>query len=148
MLRALVLTTIGTAVVLASPRQATTDVPVAVESAWIREGPPVMTTFAGYMVLRNRGERREVVRSAHSADFERIEFHRATIVDGVASMHPQASIEIPAAGRIALEPGGMHLMLIGAGRALRSGDEVEIVLSLESGAEIRASFPVRREAPQ
>lgn len=105
-----------------------------------------MTSLAGYMVLCNRGERLEVIRSARSPDFERIEFHLATIVDGVARMRPQDDIEVPASGQAVLEPGGLHLMLIGSGRSLRAGDGVELALSLEGGREIRARVPVRREA--
>jgi len=123
-------------------------VPLSVEAAWIREGPPVMTSLAGYMVLRNPGERPEVIRSARSPDFERIEFHLSTTVDGVARMRQQENIEVSASGRTVLEPGGLHLMLTGPGRALRAGDEVELVLSLEGGREIHVRVPVRREAPR
>lgn len=123
-------------------------VALSVEAAWIREGPPVMTSLAGYMVLGNQGERPEVIRSACSPDFERIEFHLATIVDGVARMRPQEDIEVPASGQTVLEPGGLHLMLIGPGRSFRAGDDIELVLSLEGGREISVRVPVRREAPR
>ena len=123
-------------------------VAVTVEAAWIREGPPVMTNVAGYMVLNNRGDRTEAISSARSADFERIGFHRVSTVDGVARMHPQSNIEIPPSGQTVLEPGGMHLMLLGSVRPLRAGDEVEIVFMLESGKELSVTFPVRTEAPR
>ncbi|MCL4559833.1 MAG: copper chaperone PCu(A)C [Chloroflexi bacterium] len=41
-------------------------------------------------------------------------------------------IEIPANGKIEIQPGGYHIMLIGLKRELKPGDQFEITLTFEN----------------
>jgi len=50
--------------------------------------------------------------------------------DGVVSMQPITSLDLPATGDLVLEPGGFHAMLIGVDR-LNIGAEVEFELTWE-----------------
>jgi copper(I)-binding protein len=124
------------------------ELPIVVEAAWVREGPPVAKMLAGYMVLKNGSESSVSVRAARSDDFDRVEFHRSMIVDGVARMTQETRVEIPARGQIDFEPGGWHLMLIGPAKALESGDAITLTLVLEDGREIEIAAPVRRSPPE
>ena len=120
------------------------NVPIVVESAWVREGPPVATTLAGYMILTNRSQTPVSVKAARSDDFDRVEFHRSVLVDGVARMEREGRITVPARGRVVFEPGGRHVMLIGPARSLASGDAIELTLVLEDDSEIDIAVPIRR----
>lgn len=124
------------------------ELPIVVEAAWVREGPPVAKTLAGYLILRNRSETSVSVRAARSDDFDRVEFHRSMLVDGVARMTREARVEIPARGQIAFEPGGRHLMLIGPAKVLKSGDAIKLILVLDDGREIQFAASVRRGPPE
>jgi copper(I)-binding protein len=118
---------------------------VAVRDPWIAEAPPGATAAAAFMVLENDGtERRSVVR-AESPICERIEFHRTEMDGGIARMREQKSLTVPAGGRLALEPGGTHMMLVRPA-ALRAGDRVEITLELADGEKLALEVMVRERA--
>ncbi len=115
---------------------------------WVREGPPNARVLAGYMVLRNPTGKIQTVVGASSPAFSSVEMHRTEVEEGVARMREQEQLQIPADGQLALEPGGYHLMLMGAQQSLRAGDTVEIVLELGSGAKLSFPAPVRKGTAQ
>jgi len=52
-------------------------------------------------------------------------------------------IEIPAKGAVSLEPGGLHVMLIGLKRNLVPGDSVDLRLDLDDGTALEMQALVR-----
>lgn len=132
-------------VLLGAPASA--DEPVlTVADPWVREGPPNARVLAGYMLIRNPSDRAETVMGASSPAFHSVEMHRTVLDEGVARMVEQERLQIPAGGQLALEPGGYHLMLMGAQRPLLAGDTVEIVLDLGGGRQVNVKAPVRKAA--
>jgi copper(I)-binding protein len=115
-----------------------------VTDAWIREAPPSAKVHAAYMTLVNPGDRTLWIDSVSSADFDGAEIHRSWVEDGVARMQPVRQLEVPAAGQVALEPGGYHLMLFDARQPLQAGDSVTLLLHQADGNCIRVTAPVRR----
>ncbi len=99
-----------------------------VSHAWIAAGPPGARMLAGYLLLENHGSTERVLVHAESPAFDSIQFHRSEVVDGVWRMRRQARLELPPGGVVQLEPGGLHLMLLGPVRELRPGDRVDISL--------------------
>ncbi len=119
---------------------------LSVRDGWIREAPPTVSGLAGYLVIENdSAEPRELI-AAESAAFESIEMHRSTFEDGIARMSPQSSIPIPADGRVALEPGGYHLMMLAPVEQLRAGDQVRVLLTFDGGERLPAMLRIRRAA--
>jgi hypothetical protein len=118
---------------------------VAVRDPWIAEAPPGAMAAAAYMVLENDGAEPRSAIGAESAVCERIEFHRSETKDGIARMVEQSSLSVPAGGRLALEPGGNHMMLIRP-VALRAGDRVKITLELADGETLAVEAVVRERA--
>ncbi len=114
---------------------------VEVRGAWIREPPPE-SNAAGYLTLRNRGDRPRRVVRVESDGAERVEMHRSVIEDGMARMIPVAAIEVPPGGEVELAPRGLHLMLIHP-RPLRGGDELELRLELDRGEFLEVQAVVR-----
>jgi len=96
------------------------------------------------MVISNRGTDTAIIGAIESPDFERIEVHRTLVEDGVARMVPVEALQIAAAEQVALEPGGMHLMLYHPKRPLREGDSVTLELQQSDAACIRVNVPVVR----
>lgn len=117
---------------------------LVVKEPWVREGPPTSKVLAGYMTIENPSDRPQSVVGASSPVFHAIEMHQTEIREGIARMVEQERLEIPAGGRLVLEPGGYHLMLMGAMQPVRAGDTVEIVLRLADGGQVSVAVPVRK----
>ncbi len=121
---------------------ASADSPLEVTDPWIREAPPGAGVLAAYMAITNRGVDSVTITAITSPDFERIELHRTLVEDGVARMVPVGSVQIAAAERLTLEPGGMHLMLYHPKRPLRTGDSAVFDIQQSDEARIRIHVPV------
>jgi copper(I)-binding protein len=115
---------------------------VAIRDPWIAEAPPGAMAAAAFMVLENDGTEARSAVGAESPICERIEFHRSEVEGGIARMLEQESLTVPAGGRLVLEPGGTHLMLIRP-VALRAGDRVQITLELDDGEKLVVEVVVR-----
>jgi len=119
---------------------------VVVESPWVREAPPTAETLAAYMVLRNNGDTAQVLQGVTTPSFERVEIHQTTMHDDMASMETQATLSIPAQGKVALTPGSYHLMLMGKHQPLKEGDTVDFSLQFQDGKTMEVHAPVRKDA--
>ncbi len=117
--------------------------PVAVEEAWIPQSPPGMEMMAGYATFHNRGTGPVTITGAASPAFGRVELHRTVHEGGMARMKRVPHLRIEAGGRVRLEPGGLHLMLMAPRRRLAPGDEVEITFTTAGGRGVQARFTVR-----
>lgn len=114
-----------------------------VESAWVRLPPVAMPMMAGFATLANPCEVPLQVVSASSTAFADVSIHQSTVVDGVNRMREVNALEIPAGGSVELKPGSYHLMLMQPKAAPKPGDTVSIVLKLQDGSELPATFDVR-----
>jgi len=114
----------------------------------IPEAPPNAAVMAGYGRIRNATDGPVRIYAAASPDFERVEFHRTTMEDGVMRMQKLGGFAVPVGGWLEFQRGGMHLMLIGPRRALHAGDLVQVEFSYAAPAPIKATFEVRREVPR
>jgi copper(I)-binding protein len=66
---------------------------------------------------------------------------------GVARMQRVARVGVPAGGKVTFAPGGYHLMFMGLGRALKTGDRLPATLTFASGAKVEAQFVVGLAPP-
>jgi hypothetical protein len=117
---------------------------VAIHDAWIREAPPGMSMMAGYMELRNKTPRSQVLVGASSSGFESVMLHRSIVKDGMVGMRHASEIELPPNATLSFAPGGYHLMLMRPKRALRVGDSVVIELEFRGGLVLPIAFEVRK----
>lgn len=134
------------AVVLAPVLSPAAENGIVVRQPWIREAPPPARVLAAYMIIDNTGAAPASITRITSPDFQRTELHRTLIKDGVASMAPVATLQIPAGESVALLPGGMHLMLFDPLRPLHAGDSVTLVIHDSAGGRITVQAAVVRHA--
>lgn len=87
------------------------DNSIQIEGAYVREPIPGRYMSAAFLTIYNRGERPRTLVSARADWAGLIEIHTHTHDQGVMRMRQLMELEIPAAGHVALEPGGLHLML-------------------------------------
>lgn len=120
------------------------DHDVRVVEPWIRETAPKARTAAAYMVLWNRGESADRLVSASTAVAERVEIHTIVADGDRRSMRPLPDgLALPGQEAQTLEPGGLHLMLLGLKAGLEAGESVDMVMRFEKAGEIHVKVPVR-----
>lgn len=99
-------------------------------------------TAAGYLSVSNAGPDADRL-IAIETEFPRAEVHRTEKgANGVMRMSPVGELEIPAGETVSLEPGGLHIMLMGLERPLSEGENVAATLVFESAGEIPVNFQV------
>jgi periplasmic copper chaperone A len=96
----------------------------------------------GYFVLHNRGEAADTILevSADWADHGMI--HETREEGGRVRMSHVPLLPVPARDSVVLQPGGLHIMLMGLARMPVAGDTVEWSLRMSSGATVRVVAPV------
>lgn len=117
---------------------------ISISQPWARATAPAAKNGAGYMTLRNSGDRPDRLVSASADDVAaKVEIHSMTLEGGVMRMRPLPDgVEIPARGETALAPGGNHIMFMGLKRQLRQGASVPVTLRFERAGSVRVIFPV------
>jgi copper(I)-binding protein len=113
---------------------------------WIREAPPNAMALGAFATLQNASDRARTLVAVRSAAANKAELHKTIMEGSVAKMVAQEAIEIAAGSEVKLQPGGLHIMLIGPKQALKAGDKVEVVLEFDDGVSIPVSFQVRKGA--
>jgi periplasmic copper chaperone A len=138
---------------------------VQIEDAWVRaatvmnieaqtQGQTDMSSGAGvghmsgsntaaYMVIYNHSSETDRLLRASSDVAHSTELHISEIKDGVMSMHPVDSVEIPANDKAELKPGGLHIMLIGINKDLVAGEKMTLSLEFEKAGAIQLEAEVR-----
>ncbi len=114
-----------------------------IQDPWVRAAPPTVNVLAAYFAVTNKDDNPRIITRVSSPAFERVEIHRSVMQGDMAHMAQQKELEIPPHGTVALEPGGLHLMLIGAIKPLHRDDSVPITLRFQNGEEIIINAPVR-----
>lgn len=106
---------------------------LSVRDAWARAPAVPGRNGAAFLTLVNDGERERRLVRAETPAAARIELHRSIVDDGVMKMVPQDAISVPAGDTTALEPGGLHLMLIQAKPQVTAGATITLTLHFRSG---------------
>jgi copper(I)-binding protein len=120
---------------------------VTVTDPYVRAVPPGQPNSAVFMGLVNGTGTPRALVGGHSEVAEVVELHTHTMEDGMMKMRRVERIALPADAAVALEPGGLHVMLIGLKRDLSLGDQIDITLDLDDGGVIRVQAPVREVQP-
>ena len=69
--------------------------------------------------------------------------HRSEIEHGISSMTMVESVVIPAGGKVAFSPGGLHVMLVGVKVPLKAGGLQTLTLRFEKAGTVKAGFHIR-----
>lgn len=118
------------------------DGPIRVEQPWTRAAGQG-AQGVGYMTIRNAGAQPDRLLGAESPAAQRVELH-THIRDGeVMRMRPVADIPVPAGGAATLQPGGLHLMLMGLNRPLAVGESVPVTLRFERAGSVTVNLAVQ-----
>ncbi|MEM6575500.1 MAG: copper chaperone PCu(A)C [Pseudomonadota bacterium] len=117
--------------------------PLEVADAYVRQPPPGMKMTAAFATLSNPGSDAVVLTGASSEGFSSVSIHETALVDGVARMRPVPQLEVGPGETVVLEPGGLHLMLMGAQGPVSADQTVSVTLQLGDGEQMIIEMPVR-----
>ncbi|SDA93244.1 copper chaperone PCu(A)C [Mesorhizobium qingshengii] len=110
---------------------------------WSRATPAGAKVAGGYFTITNKGSAPDRLLSISSDVSDKAELHEMAVKDGVMTMRPVAGgLEIPAGGKVALAPGGYHLMFIGLKRQPKQGEEFSATLTFEKAGTVSVDFAV------
>jgi copper(I)-binding protein/predicted peroxiredoxin len=116
---------------------------ILVANPYARAVPPVSQNSALFMTLKNTGTTDRAVVSAASRAAKVVELHTHIHDDGVMRMREVERIDIEAGESTVLEPGGLHVMLLGLKRPLAVGSTVQVDLTFDDGSTKSVVAPVR-----
>ena len=107
---------------------------VVVSRPWARATTSDALSGAVYLTLANPGAQDEELRGASASGCDHCELHVHRIdAQGVMHMAQVDHLTIPAKGSLVLQPGAIHLMLLGLAHGLAQGGGVSVVLTFSHG---------------
>lgn len=113
----------------------------------VRVSPGGLDRTSAYLTLRNAGTAGHALVKASSPAARITELHTVANEGGVLKMRPVPKIDIPAGGETRLQPGGLHVMLIGLKAPLKEGGMVSVTLGFEDGSQKTVEAPVKPVMP-
>ncbi|ESZ22158.1 copper chaperone PCu(A)C [Mesorhizobium sp. L48C026A00] len=109
---------------------------------WSRATPPGAKVAGGYFTVTNTGSSPDRLLSISSEISAKAELHEMGVKDGVMTMRPVSGLEIPAGGKVALAPGGYHLMFVGLKQQPKQGETFPARLTFEKAGTVTVEFAV------
>ena len=132
------------ALLLLSGCQNACEVPLGVDNGWVRDLVPGRYMTAAYGEFTNCSASDITITGIQSPLYGLVEVHESQLVDGVSRMREIGPLTIPAHGRVSLEPGGKHLMLMKAVDDAAGAQQVSFQFQLNDGSSVPFTLPVRR----
>jgi copper(I)-binding protein len=117
---------------------------VVLSDPYVRAVPPMMQNSAMFATLRNTGSSDRALVGAASEASEVVELHTHIHDGGIMRMRKVERIDLKAGEATVLEPGGLHVMLLGLKRQLDPGTTVQLDLRFDDGSSMSVEVPVRK----
>jgi copper(I)-binding protein len=121
---------------------AATPPALAVTGAWARATAPGAPVGAVYLVIDNTAGKADRLLSVSTDRAERCEVHTMVQDGDVMKMRRVDPLHIAAGARLALEPGGTHVMLMGLKSPLVEGETLDLVMTFENAGALQIQAPV------
>ncbi len=116
---------------------------ITINDPYVRAVPPMVKTTAAFMQIQNSDEVERLVVDAATPAAGAVELHMHTNDDGVMRMRRIPHIHLPPGETVALQPGGLHIMLFDLVAPAKPGDELPITLTFQDGSTKSISAIVR-----
>ena len=120
---------------------------LVVSGAWVRLPAPGAKHLAAFMTWQNAGTTDLEVTGASSSLSPRTELHTHLMEGGIMKMRKVERVVVKANSTQALQPGGLHVMLMDVPKHPVVGDTVDITLLTVGGAQVKVKAPVLAAAP-
>lgn len=117
--------------------------PLQIKDAWSPEAPPVVPVMAGYMQIYNPGDKPVTIDAISSPQFGLVQIHKTVTENNLSRMIHQPSLVIPPKQTVALQRGGLHIMLMQKKSTLKRGDHIALTLTLDNKQQLTVDLQVR-----
>ena len=108
-----------------------------IDHPYARENPRIGGAGGTFMTITNRGATDDTLIDASAPVSQRIELHTHIMDDGVMRMREiEGGIPLPAGETVDLQPGGLHVMLIGLEQPLVEGETFPLTLVFENAGSV------------
>ena len=122
--------------------EAATECPITVADPWVKAVDKGMT--AAFGTVTNTSDAAITITSASSPASSAMELHEVVDNNGAMVMQPvPGGFPVPAAGTLAMEPGGYHLMLMDVTAPIKAGEDVAITMTCSNGATAQFTAQAR-----
>ena len=115
---------------------------ILIAGPWSRPTPPTIATGVVYFAITNRGSREDTLVAASTPMAASVEFHESRTVGGLMQMRQLAVVKCPAHATVKIEPGGVHVMLIGLRAPLAPGTDFPLTLRFATAGELTVQVHV------
>ena len=107
---------------------------ITVDNVWGRFSAPGMSMSGVFMDVSNQSKQADVLVGGSTAVAEKVELHNHINDNGVMRMREvPGGIAVAAGETVKLQPGGLHVMLMGLKQPLRLNDTFPVTLKYQSG---------------
>ncbi|HEY5607027.1 MAG TPA: copper chaperone PCu(A)C [Alphaproteobacteria bacterium] len=108
---------------------------------WVR-ATPGQRTGALYLTLHNGGSESDRLVAVSTPMAQRAELHSSVEQDNVARMQKIDGIELSPGGSVPLQPGGLHIMLVGLDPTVKPGVSMPVTFRFQRAGDIVIGAPV------
>jgi copper(I)-binding protein len=111
--------------------------------AWSRATPPAVSVGAVYFSLTNTGRAADRLLAIDTPIASQVQIHETRQVEGRLQMRALGSLDCPAGATIKIEPGVLHVMLLGLQQPLVAGGSFLMTLHFRDAGELTVEVAVR-----
>lgn len=116
---------------------------LTIRQAWARASAGPAKAGAAYLSIVNEGTAADRLIAAETPAARRAALHGHAMDDqGVMKMRPVEAVEIGPGETAVLEPGGLHVMLMGLAAPLKRGESFPLVLTFERAGRIEVEVGI------
>jgi len=109
---------------------------------WSRPLPAVSVNGAAYMTFMNKGDATDRLLSISTPAAKKAEIHNHTMEGGLMKMRPVGALDITPGDGTVLQPGGLHIMLMGLTEPLVEGQSFPLTLNFERAGSIEVKVMI------
>jgi copper(I)-binding protein len=117
--------------------------PLTLSDLQVRAVPAGVPTSAAYLTITNAGKTADKLLAVQCACAASAMMHETSSQSGISSMAMKSEVIIPAGGKVAFTPNGLHVMLVGVKGGLKAGAMQELTLRFEKAGTVKAGFHVK-----
>ena len=116
--------------------------PLYVDQAWVQLNANPDAPSAGYFTVHG-GPESVALRDVRTEGALRIEMHESRMQDGVMTMAPIPSVDVPAQTKLAFAPGGKHLMIYGINPAVVKEGKMSLMFIFSNGDRLPVDAAIK-----